>query len=125
MNSITHEQMDQHARVVAWLNIAGSIVTLLIAAFLLILLPTIGVMSGDRQATGILFAVAAVAGIFMAVLALPGLLAGIGILKRKNWGRVLGIVISFLNLLNVPLGTIIGGYSLWVLFQESAATYFE
>jgi hypothetical protein len=74
---------------------------------------------------GILAVVGFSVGIFMAVLALPGLLAGIGLLKRKNWGRVLAIVVSFLNLLNFPLGTLLGGYSLWVLFQEAAGTYFE
>ncbi|MCU0506871.1 MAG: hypothetical protein MUC34_00460 [Anaerolineae bacterium] len=125
MNSLTHEQMRTHVPIVAWLNIVGSIVLLGIALFLLVLLPGIGAMSGDRQAMGILAVVGFSVGIFMAVLALPGLLAGIGLLKRKNWGRVLAIVVSFLNLLNFPLGTLLGGYSLWVLFQEAAGTYFE
>jgi hypothetical protein len=125
MNSLTHEQMRQHVPIVAWLNIAGSIILLAVAAFLLILLPVIGVASGDRQAMGVLFAVGFGIGIFFLILALPGLLAGIGMLKRKNWGRVLGIVVSFLNLLNFPLGTLLGGYSLWVLFQEAASSYFE
>jgi hypothetical protein len=34
-------------------------------------------------------------------------------------------VVSFLNLLNIPIGTVIGGYSLWVLFQDSASSYFD
>jgi hypothetical protein len=125
MNSLDHEQMRTHVPIVAWLNIVGSILLLGIALFLLVLLPGIGAMSGDRQAMGILAVVGFSVGIFMAVLALPGLLAGIGLLKRKNWGRVLAIVVSFLNLLNFPLGTLLGGYSLWVLFQEAAGTYFE
>ena len=125
MNSLTREQLEQHVPIVAWLNIVGSILVLLIAVFLLILLPGVGVLSGDRQAAGILAIVGVSVGVFMAVLALPGLLAGIGLLKRKNWGRVLGIVVGFLNLLNFPIGTIIGVYTLWVLFQESAPLYFE
>jgi hypothetical protein len=125
MNSFTHDQLRTHVPIVAWLNIVGSIVLLGIALFLLVLLPGIGAMSGDREAMGILAVVGFSVGIFMAVLALPGLLAGIGLLKRKNWGRVLAIVVSFLNLLNFPLGTLLGGYSLWVLFQEAAGTYFE
>jgi hypothetical protein len=125
MNSFTHDQLRTHVPIVAWLNIVGSILLLGVALFLLVLLPGIGVMSGDRDAAGILAVVGFSVGIFMAVLALPGLLAGIGLLKRKNWGRVLAIVVSFLNLLNFPLGTLLGGYSLWVLFQEAASTYFE
>lgn len=125
MNSLTADQMRQHVPIVAWLNIAGSILLLLIAVFLLLLLPGIGALSGDRDALGILSIVAVSVGAFMALLALPGLLAGIGMLRRRNWGRILGIVVSFLNLLNFPIGTVIGAYSLWVLFQDSATAYFE
>ncbi len=125
MNSLTHDQMRQHAQIVAWLNIAGAVIMLLIAAFLMILLPSIGAMSGDRDALGILAIVGVSVGGFMIVLALPGLLAGIGLLRRRNWGRILAIVVSFLNLLNFPIGTVIGAYSLWVLFQDTAAGYFD
>jgi hypothetical protein len=117
--------MRQHVPIVAWLNLAGSIITLLIALFLLFLLPGIGFFTGDPDARAILSIVGVSVGLFLAVLALPGLLAGIGLLNRKNWGRILAIVVSFLNLLNFPLGTAIGAYSLWVLFQESAASYFD
>lgn len=125
MNSLTREQMEQQTPIVAWLNIVGGVLVLLIAIFLLVFLPAIGVLSGDRQAAGILSVIGVSIGIFMAVLALPGILTGIGLLKRKNWGRILGIVVGFLNLLNFPLGTLIGAYTLWVLFQDAATTYFE
>jgi hypothetical protein len=125
MNSLSREQLQQHVPIVAWLNIVGSMLVLLLAVFLLLLLPGIGILSGDRQAAGILAIVGVSVGIFMAVIGLPGFLAGIGLLKRRNWGRVLGIIVGCLNLLNFPIGTIIGGYTLWVLFQESAIQYFD
>jgi uncharacterized membrane protein (DUF2068 family) len=62
--------------------------------------------------------------VFFAVLALPGVLAGYGLLKRKKWGHVLGIVVAALSLLNFPIGTILGAYALFVLFQTSANEYF-
>lgn len=125
MNSLTSDQMRQHVPIVAWLNIAGAIIMLLIAAFLIVLLPSIGVLSGDRDALGVLSIVGISVGGFLGVLALPGLLAGIGLLRRRNWGRILAIIVSFLNLLNFPIGTAIGAYSLWVLFQEAASAYFD
>jgi hypothetical protein len=125
MNSLTSDQMRQHVPVVAWLNIAGAIIMLLVAAFLVVLLPGIGALSGDRDAFGILAIVGISCGAFLAVLGLPGLLAGIGLLRRRNWGRILTIVVSFLNLLNFPIGTAIGAYSLWVLFQDAASAYFD
>lgn len=125
MNSLTSEQMNQHVPIVAWLNIVGSVLLLLVALFLIVLLPSIGAMSGDRQALGILSIVGVSVGGFLGLLAVPGLLAGIGLLRRRNWARILAIVVSFLNLLNIPIGTIIGGYSLWVLFQDAATSYFD
>ena len=125
MNSLTSDQMSQHVSIVAWLNIIGAVVLLLIALFLLLLLPAIGVLTNDAEALGILSIVGVAVGTFMGALALPGLLAGIGLLRRRNWGRVLAIIVSFLNLLNIPIGTLIGGYSLWVLFQDAATGYFD
>jgi hypothetical protein len=61
----------------------------------------------------------------MAILSLPGIVAGYGLLRRLNWGRVLAIVIGILNLVNFPVGTVIGIYALWVLMQPAAADYFS
>jgi hypothetical protein len=58
------------------------------------------------------------------VLALPGLAAGYRLLKRQAWGRILALVVGFLDLVNFPVSTAIGIYTLWVLLQDSAATYF-
>jgi hypothetical protein len=125
MNSLSLDQMRQQVPIVAWLNIAGSVLLLLIAMFLVLLLPGIGVLSGDREALGVLTIVGISVGTFMGVLGLPGLIAGIGLLRRRNWGRILAIIVGFLNLINFPIGTVVGGYSLWVLFQDAATAYFE
>ena len=50
------------------------------------------------------------------LLAFVNLIAGWKILKEKSGARKWGIVASFICLLNIPLGTIIGVYSLWFLF---------
>jgi hypothetical protein len=72
----------------------------------------------------VLTLVALFVGALMALLALPGIIAGYGLLKRRSWGRVVGIVIAALNVVNFPVGTIIGLYALWVLLQNSAGDYF-
>ena len=36
----------------------------------------------------------------------------------------MAIVLAIFNLMNFPLGTLIGIYTLWVLFQEAASDYF-
>ncbi len=60
---------------------------------------------------------------FIAV-AIPGLIGGIGLLRGRRWARVLVIVLGALNLLNFPLGTALGIYTLWALLNTDSDQYF-
>ena len=59
------------------------------------------------------------------LLSLPGIIAGIGLLGYKEWARILTIVLSFLHILNIPFGTALGVYGLWVLFSPESVAIFE
>src|SRR3954466_9761161 len=48
--------------------------------------------------------------IFLLALSLPGLITGIGLLKFKPWARIVGIVLAAINLINIPIGTLLGAY---------------
>lgn len=124
LNSLTQRNLEQHVTVLGWLHIGSNILLLIIGGFIFFLLTTIGVISGDREATAILGTVATFIGLLMAALAIPGMIAGYGLLKRKSWGRVLGIIVGIFSLMNFPLGTAIGIYTLYVLLQEEAPAYF-
>lgn len=124
MNSIDERQIGQHIMILGWLHIIGSALFLAIATFVFFLLTGIGVASGDAEAATVLSLVGTSVGAFLSILALPGIAAGIGLLMRKSWGWVLAIVVGILNLINFPIGTIIGIYTLWVLFQNTATDYF-
>ena len=53
-----------------------------------------------------------------------GFLTGWGLLQQEGWGRVLALVMGFLALLSVPIGTALGIYTLWVLLpSESEREY--
>lgn len=58
-------------------------------------------------------------------LSLPRLLAGIGLLRFRQWGRILTFVVSILGLIDFPLGTAIGIYGLWVLTHRDVVAMFE
>jgi len=60
----------------------------------------------------------------IAVSSVPGIIAGYGLLNYKPWARILGIVLSALNLTSVPIGTAIGVYGLWVLLNEETERLF-
>jgi hypothetical protein len=50
---------------------------------------------------------------------------GVGLLQRRSWARIAGIVISLLNLFYFPLGTMLGVYGLWVLFAKDTERVFN
>jgi len=43
------------------------------------------------------------------------LIVGKAIKEHKEWARIVGIILSILELLAFPIGTLIGGYTLWCL----------
>jgi hypothetical protein len=59
---------------------------------------------------------------FMSTL---GLVGGIGLLSLQPWARYLIIVVAALGCLNIPIGTLKGVYSLWVLLQDETLKLFE
>ncbi len=52
--------------------------------------------------------------------AAAGFIAGWGLLQREHWARVVTLVVGFVALFNVPLGTALGIYTLWVLLPSQS-----
>jgi hypothetical protein len=125
MNQLSERQLQVHIPIVAWLLIVGHAIFLLVGAFVFVLLTSIGVSVHDPVAPTILLIVGTAVAALLGLLAVPGLVAGFGLLARKSWARILAIVVAILGLLNFPLGTLIGLYVIWVLLQDAANAYFE
>ena len=122
---MTQDQLDQHVKILGWLNVVFGVLYLLIGVCGGLLLLSVVPLSGDPEAIPVLTFVALILGGFMLIMALPGLAAGFGLLKRRNWGRILAIVVGALNIPNFPLGTAVGVYTLYVLLQDGAGDYFQ
>jgi 1,4-dihydroxy-2-naphthoate octaprenyltransferase len=129
MNQLSEKDLHMHVSIVAWLNIIANSVFLLLGLCGFVFFAGLGVFaaadSGDAVALPILGLIGTVGLLFFGLLALPGILAGYGLLKRKKWGQILGIVDGILNLFAFPIGTALGAYALFVLFQNSANDYFD
>ncbi len=54
----------------------------------------------------------------------PAAVGGVGLLKYKPWARYLVMIVAALGLANVPVGTIVGAYTIWVLVQDTTARLF-
>jgi hypothetical protein len=52
--------------------------------------------------------------------AAAGFFAGWGLLQKEDWARTVALVVGFVALLNVPLGTTLGIYTLWVLLPTQS-----
>ncbi len=63
--------------------------------------------------------------ILIGFLSTLGLVGGIGLLAYKSWARYLVIVVAALGCLNIPIGTLKGVYSLWVLLQDETIKLFQ
>ncbi len=123
--------MTTHVKVLGVLFVALSALGLLLA-----LVVAIGVggaagivgAAADAQDAAIAIPIMGMAGtiavVFLLTTSLPGLITGIGLLYLKPWARIVGIVLSGINLINIPIGTIAGAYGLWVLLSKDTERLF-
>ncbi len=59
------------------------------------------------------------------IKAAAGFIAGWGLLQREPWARVVTLVVGFISLFNIPLGTALGIYTLWVLLPTQSDDEYE
>ena len=116
--------LDLHINVLGWLYLLSSFVFLVLGVVGLIFMAGIGLATEDPVAFQILGIVGISGAIFFTLLALPGLAAGYGLLRRYSWARVLALIVAFFNLANFPVGTAIGVYTFVVLLQAEIPTHF-
>lgn len=63
--------------------------------------------------------------LFTSIGALLALAAGVSLLMRKSWGRILAIVVGILALITIPFGTALGIYTLWVLAPSTSGAEYD
>ncbi len=86
--------------------------------------PSYGGDPFPKEMFSTIFAVMAVMMVvFTVIFAVPQLIAGYGLLKRKKWARKAGIVAAALAALGFPLGTALSVYSFWFLFGQGSELY--
>ena len=129
-------RVAQHAQILGILWIAYSLLTVAIGGVMIFffqhLIPTI-LRYQPPQHEGpppdVVFGMMRPLLHFVAIIALTkgiaGVFAGIGLLQRAGWSRVLTLVVACTSLLSFPFGTGIGIYSLWVLLSPGAEAEFH
>src|SRR5579862_6854589 len=120
-------KVQRHVHLLAILWLAFSAFNTLGGLFLLILgnvlFPHLHEMQDVPRdvPTGFLTALFTALGIIILAKAALGFAAGWGLLQREPWARTLTLILAFISLfLNIPLGTAMGVYTMWVLLPSSA-----
>jgi hypothetical protein len=123
---MTEEKMEKHVNLLGILWIALGILTFFggFMAFLILFgvsfIPDMG-----YEAPVILRTVGAGVAIFLFILAIPKIIAGIGLMKKKEWGRILTLIVAFLSILSFPLGTALAIYSFVILVKDETIQLFR
>jgi hypothetical protein len=118
------EKMEKHVTVLGILYIAFSALGLLLAIIIFTAVVGGGIISGDSEAMAITGIVGPAIALFFVLLSAPGLIGGIYLLKHRPWARILVLVLGFINLIEIPIGTALGIYTIWVLFKNESVDLF-
>lgn len=118
-------KMEQHIKLVAIFNITLGSVFAFVGLMAFLFFIGIGLASGDPGAIPILGVVGTVGCLFMMGLGLPGILGGIGLMRRQEWARILVIAVSCIDVFAIPIGTALAVYAFWVLFNDETIRLFN
>ena len=141
MKQLNEQQLQVHVPIVGWLLIANSLLQMVVGLFVSALIMSGNVLWAELGQLGpavndpdalrifqvfntLTSLTAILIGALVIGLAMPALAAGIGLLLRKRWGRILAIIAAVLGLAGIPIGTLIGIYAIFVLMQDAATNHF-
>jgi hypothetical protein len=126
--------METHVRLLAAIQIAFGALGILAALIVLIIAggaASVLGMTGVAQDPEAIMAIPIIAIVGVAIVALivvlsiPSLIAGFGLLGFRPWARTLTTILCVIDLLNVPIGTAIGVYGLWVMLSTETEPLFR
>lgn len=116
--------MEKHVRILATLSIVFGVFSGLAALFTLIHFDGFAPLWYWGEASGGVGLIATGTVLFHLAIAVPMILGGIFLRKFLEWARYAMVFLCALNVLNVPLGSILGCYGLWVLLMPETEPLF-
>jgi len=117
-------KMEKHLTVVAALQVGFSLLGIIAAIIVYTVLHNVMQIADEPETSRVLSIIARWGSLFLLIVSVPGLIGGIGLFMNKSWARILVLIISVLSLLNIPIGTAVAIYSIWVLVQDDTIKLF-
>jgi hypothetical protein len=119
-------KMKKHVTVVGAIHIGFGILGLIIALVVFFVLNFAQAFVENEEVPTIVLKFLSVSlPLLIGFMSTLGLVGGIGLFSYKPWARYLVIVVAALGCLNIPIGTLKGVYTLWVLLQNDTVKLFE
>jgi O-antigen/teichoic acid export membrane protein len=119
-------KMKKHVTVVGAIHIGFGILGLIGAIVVLFALNFArGFVSNEEIPNMVLKILSISLPLLIGFMSTLGLVGGIGLLAFKSWARYLVIIVAALGCLNIPIGTLKGVYSIWVLAQDDTIKLFD
>ena len=131
---------DLHVRVLGWLVIAHAAMTGLFGLVVMFggrllarfIVENPGLFDNNNpndvpppELLNLIVPVSFLIGVLILLISMPSIAAGVGLLRYRDWGRVLTLVLSFLRLLEFPFGTVTAVYSFWVLLSQGGKEFYK
>jgi zinc-ribbon domain len=115
-------RLQRHVHLLGIFWVVYSVFSLLGGAVLMIIANTLFGRWGPmgNQVPMFLHPLLSAVAVFVIIKSCAGILAGYGLLQRLSWARMLAIVMGFLDVLHMPLGTALGIYTIWTLLSPGA-----
>ena len=123
--------MEQHVKIIGILDIVIGALFIFVG-LLLLLFATVGAVaigaSGEQAAgpvAAIIASVGLVGGTFFIALGVFKIIVGVKLRQHKPWARIVQIIFAILALPSFPVGTALGVYYLWAMFNQDTLPLFE
>jgi hypothetical protein len=117
--------MKKHIQLLGILHIVYNSISLLVGIGLFIFFSSIGAITGNEIAIGVMGLLGFLLGGLLTFFAIPGIIAGIGLLFARPWARILAMIVACIDAFSIPIGTALTVYTFWVLLNDEAIKEFS
>ena len=121
--AVRQDPMERHVHLLGVLWLVLGVLTVMTGVAAVIVAHVIFGPSGvatEGGAPPFIRPLISLAGVLLMAKGALSFLAGLGLLQRQLWARVLALVLGFLSLVSVPFGTALGIYTIWALLSANA-----
>lgn len=118
--------MKDHVKIIGILWIIIGAFYLCLATFALLVFFGVALIPNVEDVSpNTLRLIGIIAASLLGFIGLPQIIGGWGLVRHKEWARILTLVVSFLNVFHIPFGTALAIYSMIILFNPETVRLFQ